>query len=223
MSGRTSRNPGINIPCFQNTVLVIFMYLCFFCCNKAGSQLNSLRSQHEYRCNTSSICNPTSCNNRNLNCIRNLWNKNHRCIFSDMASCLRSLCNNSICSAPFHSLCEGNRCNYRNHFHSGCFPHFHIFFRRSCTGCHHRHSFFNNYFCYFICMRTHQHNIHTKRLLRKLFYLLYLFPYPFSRSICCPDQTKSPCLRYSHSQMIFCNPCHASLYNGIFNSKQFCY
>ena len=54
-------------------------------------------------------------------------------------------------------------------------------------------------------------------------YLLYLFPYPFSWSIGCSDQSKSPCLRYSRSQMIFCNPCHASLYNGIFNSKQFCY
>ena len=190
MSCASSGYSGINVLRFDDRIFIIFMYDRFFGRNKMGSHLYGFCSQHKCCRNSSSICDSSGCDYRNLHCVYNLWNQYHSRIFSDVSSGFTSFRNNCICPAPFHSSCKCNGCNHRNDFNSCFFPHFHIFFRASGACRYNLYAFLRYYFCHVLCIRTHQHDIYSKWFISQLFCFSDLFTYPLSRGACSPDEPK---------------------------------
>ena len=219
MTGGTSGYFRVNVLSFQNHILIILMGPALFCGYKMSTHLHALCTQHKGCRNASSICDSPCCNHRNAHCIRNLRHQNHCGGLPDMSAGFTAFRHNRICTAAFHSLCVGNGSDYRYDLHTCFLPHFHVLFRVAGTSGNHRNLFLYNNFCNLICVWTHQHNINAKWLVSKLLYLLYLLAYPLSRGTCSTDQAKSASLRNSCCQVVFCHPCHASLNDGIFNSK----
>ena len=209
---------GINILRFDDSFFVILMYLGFICNDKMCSHLNTFCSQHKCGGDSSSVCNSSGSNNRNIDCIHDLRNKHHRCTLADMSAGFTSFCYQGICPAAFHSLRQGYRSNNRNNLYSGFFPHLHVFLRITCTGGHNFYTFFNDYLCDLICIRTHQHDVDTERFVCQFFCLAYLISYPVCRSTCCTDESQSAGFRYTCCQMIFCYPGHTALDDRVFNS-----
>ena len=188
MTGGTTGYLCVNVLCFQYHIFVILMCPALCGCHKMSSHLNGFCTKHEGCCNPSSVCDSTSCNNRNVHCIYDLRHQNHCGCLTDMTAGFTSFCHYSIRSASLHSLCVSHRSNNRNDLYSCFFPHFHVFLRVSCTGCNHWNFFFHNYLCNLICIWTHQHNIHTKRFIGQFFYLPYLLTNPVCRSACGSNQ-----------------------------------
>ena len=209
---------GINILRFDDSFFVILMYLGFICYNKMCSHLDAFCSQHECRSNSSSIGNSSGCNNRNTDCIYNLWNKYHRCTLADMSAGFTTFCYQCIRTTAFHSFCQGHRSNDRNNLYAGFLPHLHVFLRITRTGGNNLYAFFGNHLCNFICIRTHQHDVDTEWFVCQFFCLAYLISYPVCRSTCCTDESQSAGFGYTCCQMVFCHPGHTALKDRVFNS-----
>ena len=169
------------------------MHLCLFCDNKCSSHLYSLCSQHKCCCNSSSVSDSTCGNNRNIDCINDLWYKCHSRALSDMSARLAAFCNNCICSCPLHTFRKSHRSNNRNYFHSCFLPHFHIFSRTSGSSRHDLDTFFHNYFRNISRIRAHKHNIHSKWFVRQLACCPYLLAHPLCRSTGGTNKSKTTC------------------------------
>ena len=193
MTGGSSGYSGINVFGTNDHVFIVLMYLRFCRYDKMCSHLHTSGAQHKGRCNASAITDSSGCNHRDLHGIHHLWYQRHGSAFAHMAAGFTAFCNHRIGTCPLHSLCHGHRSHNRNHFYSGFFPHLHIFFRTSGTGGHHLHAFFHNDFCHIICIRTHEHNVHTKWFVCQFLRLLNLFSDPVRRCTGCTDQPKPAC------------------------------
>ena len=218
MSRTSACYTAVDVFCFKNTVLIIFMDHRLLRCCKNSSHLDSSGSQHKCCRHTSAICNTTRCDHRDIHCIDNLRNQYHCGKLSDMSSGLCTLGNDCICTAALHTFCKCYRSNDRNDLHSGCFPVCHVFFRTSCTCCHYFDVLFQDYLCNLVCFRIHQHDVHTKWFVSQLFCLADLFSYPLCRCTACGDQPKATRIGYGCCQMIVCNPGHTALDHRILNS-----
>ena len=193
MSGRSSRDTGINILRPDDSFFIIVMYLRLIRYYEMRSHLYPFCSQHKCCRNSSSVCDPSCRNDRNLNCICNLRYQYHRCILSDVSSRFTAFCHQSICSAAFHTFCKGHRSNHRNDFYSCFFPHLHVFLRISRTGRNDFYAFFHDDFRHLIRIRAHQHNIDSKWFICQFLCFAYLFSHPLGRCTCSSDQTESSC------------------------------
>ena len=165
--------------------------MTFLCHYKTRSHLNAFRTKHKGCCNSSSVCNASCRDHRNIHRITNLRDKGHCRTFSDMPARLIALCHNCICSALFHPFCHCNRCNNRNDPNILFFPKRHVLFRISRTCCDNRHTFPRHCPRYFICVRAHQHDIDTKGSVRPFSDLSDLLCNPFCRCIRCTDHSQS--------------------------------
>ena len=189
---------------------------------ESGTNLYGFCTKHHRCCKSSSVCNTTSCDYRNLHCINDLRNQCHGCRGSDMTTGLCSLSNNRIRTGFLHHFCKSHTCNNRNNFDSGSFPHFHVFTRITGTGCNNLDTFLHNNMCYLFRIRAKQHNIYTKRLICQFLCFANLCPNHIARRTCRTDQTKTTRIGNCCRQMIICYPGHTALNDRIFNSKKFC-
>ena len=79
MSGRHSRDHGIDILCLDDLILIIFMDNRFLRCYEPGSHLDSLSSQHEGRCHSSAIGDTSGRDHRDRHRIHHLRHQCHGC------------------------------------------------------------------------------------------------------------------------------------------------
>ena len=92
MSRTSACYTAVDVFCFKNTVLIIFMDHRFLRCCKNSSHLDSSGSQHKCCCHTSAVCNSARCDHRDIHCIDNLRNQYHCSKLSDMSSGLCIAC-----------------------------------------------------------------------------------------------------------------------------------
>ena len=154
--------------------------------------------------------------------VHHLRHEYHRRILTDMSTGFGAFCHQGVGPTAFHSLCQSHACHNRNHFYARFFPHFHILFRASGTCCYNLYSFFHDDLRYLIRIRTHQHNVDTKRFVSQFFRFSDLVSYPVCRSAGRADQAKSAGIRYCRRKFMFSHPGHPSLDDRIFNPKDFC-
>ena len=183
----------VNVLCFYDPFFVIIMYLGFVCHHKAGAHLHPFGPQHKCRGNTSAICDPPCGDHRNLHRICHLRHQYHCGALSNMAAGLTSLCHHRVCAAALHAFGQGYGGNHWNHADICLFPHFHIFLRIACTGGNYLYPFFRCHFCHLVGIGTHQHDVHTERLICNLFCLPNLLPHPLRRGICRADKPQTSC------------------------------
>ena len=74
MPAASSRHYAVDIACFQNFLLIVFMGDGFFRHYKAGPDLNAFRAQNQHRCQSSAISDASGADDRNLYLVRNLRN-----------------------------------------------------------------------------------------------------------------------------------------------------
>ena len=190
MSCGSSGYTGIDIPCLDDCLFVIIMNNRFFRCHKMGAHLYALCAQHKCCRHSSSVCHTTGCNDRNLHGIYDLRNENHRGILPDMSSGFTPLRYQCVCTASFHSSCKCYGSYYRNDLHSCFLPHLHIFLRISGSGSYYLYALFRYDFCYFVRIRTHEHDIYSKWFVCQFFCFSDLFTYPFCRSARSSNESK---------------------------------
>ena len=217
MSGTSSCHLGVNILRLDNTLLVVCMHDGFLCYHKTGTHLHCLGTQHHSCCHTSSVCNSSGCNNRNVHCIHHLRYQSHSGCGANMSTRLSSLCDNCISTRTDHHLCHGHTGNYRNYLYSGFFPLRDKLTRISCSGSHYRNLLLDYHLCHFRSIGIHQHYIHTERLVCQLFHPANLLTNHLCRRTGCADDSQTACLRYSRCQVVLSHPGHSALYHRILN------
>ena len=139
-----------------------------------------------------------------------------------MASGLTPFCHNRIRPVPLHAPCQCHGSHHGNHLHACCFPYVHILLRIPGAGGNHLNAFLHNHLSHIIRIRAHQHHIDPKRLVRKLPCLANLIPDHFPRRIGPADKPQAPGLRNRRRQMMFRNPGHTSLDNGVLHPQKLC-
>jgi len=217
MSGRHSRDHGIDILCLDDLILIIFMDNRFLRCYEPGSHLDSLSSQHEGRCHSSAIGDTSGRDHRDRHRIHHLRHQCHGCGGTDMSAALHAFRHYGVCSCPLHHLRHSYTCHHRDDLHSGIFPQLHEFSGVSRTCRYRLYSFFHNDLRYFFCVGIEQHDIHAEGLVGQLFAFTDFLPDDLRRSGSGTDDTKASGIRYRCRQLMFRHPCHASLENGIFD------
>ena len=193
------------------------MYDRFVCYHKTSTNLNCLCSKHHSSCKSSSICNTTGRNYRNIDCIHYLWHQCHSRSRTNMSAAFHAFCYNGIGSGSFHQFCHSNTCHNRNHLNSCGFPHIHIFTGVACARGNNLYSFVYDHLCNRIRFRVHQHDIYTKWLICQFFRLFNLLSYKFCRSSTGTNDTQSTGIGDCGSKIMLRNPCHSPLNNWIFN------
>ena len=218
MSVASSRHLGINVFGFQDTLFVILMDLTFISYAEAGSDLNSLSPQHESCCHTSAVCNAACGNDRNRYCVNHLRNQRHGRCLSDMSAGLGTLCNHRICTAALHTFCESYGSDNRDDFDIGSFPLFHILLRASCTSSNGCNLLLYHYLSNICRIGTHEHDVHTERLICHLFCFPDIIPNYLCRCIGCTDDSEAACIGDRCCQMRLCHPGHTALNNRFLHS-----
>ena len=110
--------------------------------------------------------------------------------FANVPAGFRTLRHKSVGPAALHTFCQCNGSNNRYNLYSRFLPHLHIFFRVSGACCNNFHALFHNNFCHVVRIRTHKHNIYSKRLICQFPCLPDLFAYPVRRSACSSNKSK---------------------------------
>ena len=86
MSVGSSCYRRIDVLCFNDSLLIIFMNDGFLCDNKSCSHLDCLSAQHESRRDSSSITDAACCNDRDGYRINDLRNESHGGRLTDMSA-----------------------------------------------------------------------------------------------------------------------------------------
>ena len=125
---------------------------------------------------------------------------------------------NRIRAAALHKLRHSGACHYGNHADACRLPHFHVLARVSGACRDHLNALVHDNLCNGLRLRIHQHDVDTKWFLCRFLHFPNLFPDKFRRRAARTDDSKPAGLGNCRSQIVLGNPCHAALYNGIFNS-----
>ena len=134
-------------------------------------------------------------------------------------------------SAAFHAFdyhcVRSGSCNpfcqfyiryYGNHFDPGFVHRFDPGYRAAGAGGDKCHLFPADNICNFFYIRSHQHQVYTKRLIRQAFRFFNFFFYPLRGTASCADNTGAACIGYGSSQCSVTAPGHASLDDRIADS-----
>ena len=155
MSVGSSCYRGIDVLCFNDSLLIIFMNDGFLCDNKSCSHLDCLSAQHEGRRDSSSIADAACRDDRDRYRVNDLRNESHGGRLTDMSAGFGSLCNDSISAAALHKLRKSHRSNDRDHDDSCFLPHLHVLCRISGSCRNDLHALFNNHLRHIIRIRAH--------------------------------------------------------------------